>query len=150
MISKLKEKFKPSLLKNQSEKKSETFFVGKVLVVDDVTVNRYILKKYIEKVRPDIQIYEASNGLTAIEMHQKYNVDMIFLDLVMSGMGGIEVAKIIKETDYNVKIIGCTGNIEKEVIKKCFEVGMIKVLGKPINKIDIEYILNGNNESIYD
>jgi CheY-like chemotaxis protein len=149
MINRFKDTFKLSIPKNKKEKKID-FFVKKVLVVDDVTVNRYILKKYIEKVRPDIQIFEANNGLTAIELHTKHNVDIIFLDLVMSGMGGIEVAKIIKQNDSNVKIIGCTGNIEKEVIKKCFEVGMIKILGKPINKTDIEYLLNGSYESIYD
>jgi CheY-like chemotaxis protein len=160
MLNKFKDKFKLNLPKNNKKGDTESdtdstvssspgFFVSKVLIVDDVTVNRYILRKYVEKCRPDIQIYEANNGVVAVEMNEKYHFDMIFIDLRMPGLSGEETTIKIKEKDSHVRIIGCTGNIEKEVIRNCLEIGMLKVLGKPLDKKEIEYILNGNGDSIY-
>jgi CheY-like chemotaxis protein len=160
MFNKFKDKFKSNLRKNnkkgdiESDKNSTSssprFFVSKVLIVDDVTVNRYILRKYVEKCRPDIKIYEANNGVVAVEMNEKYHFDMIFMDIKLGGgIDGVETSKRIKMKDTHVKIVGSTGQVEREIIKQCLEVGMIKVLGKPLDKKEIEYILNGNGDSIY-
>ena len=158
MLNKFKDKFKLNIPKKTKDvdtdadtdsTTSSVFFVSKVLVVDDVTVNRYILKKYIEKCRPDIKIYEANNGVVAVEMNEKYHFDMIFMDIKLGGgIDGVETSRRIKIQDNHVKIVGSTGQVEREIIKQCLEVGMIRVLGKPLDKKEIEYILNGNNDII--
>ena len=154
MLNKFKEKFKLNSSKNKKKEEtkdneSTSFFVSKILIVDDVNINRYVIRKYIEKVRSDIQIYESSNGLIAIELNNKHHFDLIFMDIKMPGISGIETCKRIKETDSHVVIVGSTGQVEKNVIRECLDVGMTRVLGKPIDKREIEYVINGNNDSVF-
>ena len=156
MLNKFKDKFKFNSPKNKKEiekikddESNSSFFVSKLLIVDDVNVNRYVIKKYVEKFRSDIQVYEASNGLTAIELNNKNHFDLIFMDVKMPGISGIETCKRIKETDSHVVIIGSTGQVEKNVIKECLDSGMTRVLGKPIDKREIEYVINGGNDSVF-
>jgi CheY-like chemotaxis protein len=67
----------------------------KVLIVDDIVINRYILKEYIKKLGH--QCFEAENGKVAIEALQNDNFDLVLLDLEMPVMNGFETAKYIRE-----------------------------------------------------
>ena len=144
MFSKIFKKLKKQHL-NKEESGSVSGSVSgikKILIVDDVTVNRYILRKYVEKARPDIIIDEAANGLSAIQMNIEKGYDLIFMDLRMAGINGIETTKRIKETDFHVLIYATTGQLEKEIIEQCQEVGIKKVFGKPLDKTEIQRLLN--------
>ena len=119
-----------------------TNLTSKVLIVDDATVNRYILKKYIEKCILQLEIHEADNGLTAIEMCKLTNYDIIFMDIRMPGIDGIETTKIILKRDPYIVIFGTTGQIEAPVAKEALDSGMQKCIGKPINLQTIKYLLD--------
>lgn len=111
----------------------------RILIVDDVTVNRYILKKYILRISDTYVIDEAINGEICLQMHKSCPYDIIFMDIKMPGMSGIECTKYIREKDKKVKIYGITGQVERDIVRDAIHNGMDMCIGKPL---DIKSIRN--------
>ncbi|MBT3800691.1 MAG: response regulator, partial [Bacteroidetes bacterium] len=76
-----------------------------VLIVDDESLARDLVKTYLQDI-PDIQIVgECENGFEALNSIQKNKPDLVFLDVVMPEMDGIETLRRIKAHDKNLDII---------------------------------------------
>ena len=111
---------------------------GKILVCDDSSGNRLVLKRYLE--RKGYQIEEASNGKEAIEMITKngtYNI--IWIDIQMPEMDGLSCTEKLREMNYEGVIIGLTGYVDPITFKKCSDSGMNHVISKPVDK-DVLYM----------
>lgn len=68
---------------------------GKILVVDDEERIRRLLKMYLE--RENYYIEEAENGDVALEMALNQDYDLIVLDIMMPGIDGVEVCRLLRE-----------------------------------------------------
>lgn len=102
-----------------------------ILIVDDMIVNRLILKRIIEN---DYNVLEAENGVRALELlEQGEKIDIILLDLIMPEMSGIEFLHIIKQDERyrNIPVIVNTQAGERENEVKALEVGADDFLVKP-------------------
>ncbi len=95
----------------------------KILVVDDVAVNRNVLCELLSPL--GFALEEAENGAIAVEKHQSFHPDAILMDLRMPVMGGLEAADEIRKTDKNVKIIAITASAfeqnKAEVLSRGFD-----------------------------
>ncbi|NLV89729.1 MAG: response regulator transcription factor [Tissierellia bacterium] len=104
----------------------------KCLIVDDERPAReeilYILKE-IGKVEV---VGEASHGVEALELIEKLKPDVVFLDIQMPQMSGIEVAKRIVDQGYDLMIIFVTAYDQFAI--EAFEVNAIDYLLKPISE----------------
>jgi len=103
----------------------------KHLIVDDAIYNRLILSKYLEKV--NVTVDEASNGSEVVDSYpdlEKY--DIIWMDLRMPILDGFECTIHIRSKGYKGIIIGVTGDVSPDNMKRCYEVGMDQVILKPI------------------
>jgi CheY-like chemotaxis protein len=132
---------------DDAEKGPENIFPGrKILIVEDVVINREILIALLEDTRIDIDC--ADNGEDAVRMFKESSeeYDLIFMDLQMPIMDGFEAARTIRalETDKakDIPIIALTANVFKEDVEKCLASGMNDHIGKPINVDDIFRILH--------
>lgn len=66
----------------------------KILIVDDIVINRFIIREIIKKLG---HLYkEAANGKEAIDLLSGESFDMVFLDIEMPVMNGIETARYIR------------------------------------------------------
>ncbi|MDR0454385.1 MAG: response regulator [Deferribacteraceae bacterium] len=109
-----------------------------ILVADDISINRTIIKSLLSPT--GIKIEEASNGLAATEMfaasEQGY-YDLIFMDMQMPEMDGCSATKIIRKMDRtdaeSVIIVAMTANVLKEDIAIAIESGMDGHIGKPVD-----------------
>lgn len=102
-----------------------------ILIVDDMIVNRLILKGIIEN---DYNVIEAESGVRALELlEQGEKIDIILLDLIMPEMSGIEFLHIIKQDERyrNIPVIVNTQAGERENEAKALEVGADDFLVKP-------------------
>lgn len=102
-----------------------------ILIVDDMIVNRLILKGIIEN---DYNVIEAESGVRALELlEQGEKIDIILLDLIMPEMSGIEFLHIIKQDERyrNIPVIVNTQAGERENEVKALEVGADDFLVKP-------------------
>lgn len=118
----------------------------KILIVDDADINRYVLKRYIEIYKKqndtNIQIDEASNGVSCVEKCKTVNYDIVFMDLIMPFMGGIEAAKkILEGKNKSPVIIGLTGQIEQNTQVLIRESGMKYCIHKPVDISTIHSLL---------
>jgi CheY-like chemotaxis protein len=104
------------------------------LVVDDAKSNRFVLVKFLERLNINCDV--AENGELALEKISENDIDkydILWVDLKMPIMDGIEMVRILRQDQkYNGYIVGVTGNIEKETVEKCLSVGFNKVMSKPI------------------
>jgi CheY-like chemotaxis protein len=112
-------------------------FMKKILVVDDSKEIRQLVKTTLES--DFYKVYEASNGLKAVEAARKYTPDLIIMDVVMPGsVDGIEATKQIKinaETK-NCQIIILSGS-EDFRSEDANNAGACDFFPKPFSPLDL-------------
>lgn len=111
----------------------------RILLVDDTSVNRYVLKRMLEIVSKEYVIDEVDNGRQSIDKHHELSYDVIFMDVVMPVMDGVEATKIIRTFDKNVIIIGLTGQVERK--NEFINEGMDRVMSKPLSLKDLRLLM---------
>lgn len=105
--------------------------VLKVIVVDDELPARDELK-YLLSAISDIDIIgETDNGPAAIALAASQSPDVVFLDVQMRGMNGIETAQVLRTIIPNSLIVFATAYDEYAI--KAFEVGAVDYLLKPFD-----------------
>lgn len=114
----------------------------RLLLAEDNSINQRLMERIIEKMGCKIDI--ASNGVDAFEMARKTRYDIIFMDLQMPEMDGIEATQKILEAyknDYQPNIIAMTANVQQQDKELCFNVGMVDYIAKPVSLDKIKNIL---------
>ena len=111
------------------------FMDARVLVVDDLDVNLQVFKQIAARwgISPDV----ASNGAKAIEMAKEKDYHLIFLDLMMPEMDGIETAAELKKFN-NTPLILLTADASDETKRRSEEVGFADYMSKPIENARME------------
>ncbi len=112
----------------------------KVLIVDDEAMVRDTLKRMVEV--HDIPAVAVSGGIPAVESAQEESFRMVFLDLNMPGMNGVETLKALKELDKDlvfVVVTGLTG--EDELFRSVLEFAPVSVIPKPFTLQQIGDVL---------
>lgn len=104
---------------------------SKILIIDDEPTNRLILK---ETLKVEYDIVFASEGMEGIELAKKILPDLILLDIMMPGMSGHEVCKLIKSdpTTLHIPIIFISAMSEIEDETLGFSLGAVDYISKPI------------------
>ena len=108
-------------------------FSGKILVVDDNPLNGEVLKRLLEKLGLEVDV--ATSGGEALERVQGNDYHLIFMDVQMPDMDGIEVTRRLRQSrggDVHVPVIAFTANAMREEIERCLGSGMDDYLTKPI------------------
>jgi len=109
----------------------------KVLVAEDVEVNREIILAVLEPAGVEVEC--AENGVQAVQMFQAApdRYALIFMDLQMPQMDGLTATRCIRESDTarakSIPIIAMTANVFREDIDTCLAAGMNDHLGKPLD-----------------
>ena len=109
----------------------------KVLIVDDFKEIRQLVKTTLD--RDELMVYEASNGLKAVEMAKKHLPDLIIMDIVMPGIiDGIEATRQIKTAPdtRNCQVIILTGS-KTDRRKESKVVGAYDIVTKPFSPLDL-------------
>jgi signal transduction histidine kinase/ActR/RegA family two-component response regulator len=117
-----------------------------VLAVDDESINRKIMRRMLQRLRPDLTILEATNGTEALQIMQQQPEDIavVLMDLNMPVMDGIESCKCIRKLSGQagvVPIIAVTANVLTSQREQCMDAGMHDILAKPFRKADLKRML---------
>jgi excisionase family DNA binding protein len=109
----------------------------KVLVVDDQQVFVDLLREILESSGLDLTVMTANGGFEAGLTVKSFRPDVIFSDLLMPDLDGIEMCKLLKgdEETSGIRIIGITGTTNPSDIQRFLEAGAEACLSKPV-KID--------------
>lgn len=114
-----------------------------ILIVDDNARNRLLLQEIF--LSTGYKTILAENGVIAIDFLKKVNVDMIFMDIEMPQMNGIETIKYIRnnfsEPQKNIPIIILTAHNLNDFINSLSELDYDGIIEKPYSPVKItEYI----------
>lgn len=117
------------------------------LIVDDEKFNRYLLKGILEKWK--ISVTERANGQEAVDLCKTSHFNVIFMDVRMPVLNGMEASQQIIALDKQTRIIALTAASRPDDIQKCKEAGMHHFLSKPFAEKDLRQVLQQtlNNES---
>jgi len=111
-----------------------------VLLCDDSILIRKKFRSTLEKCGCT-DIFEAENGVEAVEQAKKHYPDVIFLDIVMPDKNGIEALIEIKEFNPDVKIIMASSVGTNTHLKEAVENGAYDFIQKPITLEKVAYII---------
>ncbi|MDQ1162435.1 signal transduction histidine kinase/response regulator RpfG family c-di-GMP phosphodiesterase [Chryseobacterium sp. SORGH_AS 447] len=128
------EKRKPEPIKNVAREVSKREI--KILIAEDNAVNLLLTKTHLKDIIPQTLIIEAKDGNEAVEQYQKERPDLIFMDIQMPYLNGIEATQKIRalEKDIEIPIIALTAGSLPGEKEKCMQAGMSDFLTKPLLK----------------
>lgn len=102
-----------------------------ILLVEDNPINQMIAKGMLEHL--GCKVWTAPSGEKAIQLCQNQNWDLIFMDIQMPGMDGLETAKALRNNGLlHTPIIAMTAHTQETALKACLDAGMNDHIGKPI------------------
>lgn len=131
--------FKPA---EEIEETITTYSNSKVLVVDDNSLNLKVANKVLSNF--DLEVELIDNGFECInKIENKEHYDIIFMDIMMPKMGGLETLKRLKQLEnFNIPVIALTADAMEGKSNKYIEAGFNGYLSKPINKDELKKILD--------
>jgi len=122
----------------------------KLLVVDDVQLNRLILRELFEA---EFEVLEAENGAVAVELinEHKQSISAVLLDMMMPVMDGIEVLEWMAKTGYlmTIPVVMITGEHDDDKLLQGYSMGISDLINKPFNP-EITYRRVNNVVDLYE
>ncbi len=105
----------------------------RVLIVDDSLVARIAIKSFLKETGASIR--EAVTGEDALAaLAEGFTPTVVFLDLTMPGMGGLEALKHIKDRHQDLRIVVITADVQGQTLSDLGELGVAGVIRKPADK----------------
>ncbi|PKG81407.1 hypothetical protein CXF85_18220 [Colwellia sp. 75C3] len=106
-----------------------------ILLAEDNKINQKIFSAVLRPTKATIRI--ANDGIEAIDEVGKLLPDLIFMDIQMPNMDGVQACEIIKNSHPNIPVIALTANVMTRDIDKYKQAGFDHCLGKPIDVDEI-------------
>lgn len=100
-----------------------------VLIIDDSTYTRNKIRDVL--MSEGYNVLEASDGTKGLEMVYSRTPDCIILDLIMPGIDGIKILKMLHDKGSKTPVIVVTADIQDSVRKQCMGFGAAAFINKP-------------------
>lgn len=112
-------------------------------IVDDHNLFREGLILLIRKSSPDLvgEIYEATNGIEFLKLIDQHKIDVVFMDISMPGMNGIEATQRALEKDKDLKIIALTMFNDNDYYYKMINAGVKGFLLKEAEIQEVIFVM---------
>jgi YesN/AraC family two-component response regulator len=114
----------------------------KILIADDSSLLRDRIKSLLNSLNHNPMIYEAENGVDALQLIREKKPDLVILDIRMPEMNGIQVLKEIRKLKIKTKVCILTNYPYPQYKKRCFEAGADYFLRKTEDFEEIEIIVS--------
>lgn len=119
----------------------------KVLIADDEAEIRDVLHLYLEK--DGYEVYEAADGIRAMEVLQKEKIDLAILDIMMPGIDGYRVLRNIRE-DNNIPVIILSAQSSDSAKILGLDLGADDYITKPFVPLEAVARVNSNIRRFYE
>jgi len=102
-----------------------------VLIVDDSRSVRTILKNAMGTQARDAQIVEAGDGDRAVQLYKQHMPDLVFMDITMPGLNGLEALETIKAFDPGAYVVMLTAESSRDTVVKAKQLKADGFIAKP-------------------
>lgn len=110
------------------------------LICDDSILARKKIKTTITALGAT-KIYEAADGIEAVEMYKKNKPDFVFMDIIMPKKEGLEALKEIMTFDPEAKVIMASSVGTQSHLAQAIEIGAVNFLQKPVEPEELKKLL---------
>lgn len=121
----------------------------KVILVDDHQLFREGLKLLLGNFKYIVSIKEASNGQDFLEMLKEDRPDIVFMDINMPGVDGIEATRLALQSEPSLNIIGLSMYADEDYYTRMIDAGAkgFVLKNSSIHEVEtaVKHIMNGNN-----
>ena len=103
---------------------------GRILLAEDNQTNQQLLSLFLRKMGAEVSV--ADNGEAAVKLAMHNHYDLIFMDMQMPVLSGVDAVKMLRKQGYDQPIVALTANATSEDKMKCITAGCNDFLTKPI------------------
>ncbi|GJM78361.1 hypothetical protein HMSSN139_08570 [Paenibacillus sp. HMSSN-139] len=112
-----------------------------MLIVDDEHLIRNLIRMRIDWEKEGFEIAgEASNAQEALELVERQRPDILFTDIYMPNIDGIELSRRVLEKHPQIKVVVVSGHDEFEYAQQSIKIGVFDFLLKPIRAADLLHV----------
>ncbi|NQU81924.1 MAG: response regulator [Bacteroidetes bacterium] len=110
-----------------------------ILIAEDNIINQKVVKVLFKNLGYEIDI--VSNGKEAIKTINKKKYDIVFMDIMMPEIDGLEATREIRAMGYKMPVIALTTDLGNETKKSAYDAGINEFVGKPIKSDQLKKIM---------
>ena len=114
----------------------------KFLIVDDASFMRVVLKDILISHGLASQIYEAGDGLAAVEAYKQFKPDVVTMDINMPKADGVQALQSILRINPRAKVVMVTAVEQKHVVQDAMKAGARDYIIKPFDRPSVALVIN--------
>lgn len=103
----------------------------KILYIEDEANNIFLVRKILEKEK--VQFYSSGDGESGVLLFFEHNPDIVLIDINLPGLGGHEVARLIRKNNKDVKLVAVSASNDYDDIVIAQAIGFNYYINKPID-----------------
>ena len=109
-----------------------------LLIAEDEAITRDFIRRVLANNRAPVgAIFEASDGREALALFERHRPDLVFLDIRMPFLDGLQVAEKIRESGADARVVIISAHDEFEYARSAFRLGVEDFLLKPVRPAEI-------------
>lgn len=112
--------------------KGDTDKMAKIMIVDDAAFMRMVIKDILKKNGHEV-VAECVDGLDAVQKYPQFKPELVFMDIVMPNMEGIDALKKIMQMDPSARIVMCSSIGQQSVVTDALKSGALDFIVKPFD-----------------
>jgi two-component system response regulator (stage 0 sporulation protein F) len=111
-----------------------------ILIVDDDQGIRSFFKRYLDML--GLISSEAENGYKAVELVKEQKFDLLFIDVRMPGMNGLDTFRAVRQIDTKAVVVMMTGYAVDDILEETKKFGAYDILRKPFDINQIKEVID--------
>ena len=115
---------------------------SRILIVDDASFMRTLLKDIIKSNGLASEIFEAADGIEGVKAYQKVKPDLVTMDVNMPKADGIQALRAILKINPSAKVVMITSVEEKHIVQDAIKLGARDYVVKPFDRSNVPLVLN--------
>lgn len=108
--------------------------VKKILVIDDSSMMRLLLRDYLEMAKYEVEAWLPMSAMEIPDHIRESNPDLVLTDFIMPGVNGLSVAQMTQRANPDIPVVVLTAQRDPEMEAKLLKFGVRCVLAKPIKQ----------------
>ncbi|TBR25597.1 MAG: response regulator [Candidatus Nitrosotenuis sp.] len=114
----------------------------KILIIDDASFMRTLLRDIIKGNGLATEVIEAADGVDGVKAFQAQKPDLVTLDVNMPRADGIQALRAIMKINQMAKVIMVTSVEQKQIVQDAMKIGARDYIVKPFDRSNVGLVIN--------